>query len=192
MNPYRNRVADIFEKVLKPVAPVGPALDFGSGDGWFAQQFEDRALARTVKPIEVQDRPNAIRKPQIYDGARLPFADREFDLVYSVDVLHHCPDPVESLRDALRVSGQWFLLKDHTWRRYSSYLFLCALDELGNRKFGIPCLYKHQKGWTWFETIRSAGFELVRLEHPAPCHTGIMRFVDRFEFVSLWRRVGSP
>jgi SAM-dependent methyltransferase len=191
MNPYRQRVLSIFSEALAPLRPVSRALDFGSGDGWFAQQLEETGLVRAVTPIEVQERPNALRQPQIYDGVRLPFANQSFDLVYSVDVLHHCREPRESLRDALRVAKRSFLLKDHTWRWYTSYLFLCFLDEIGNRRFGIPCFYNHQRRWNWFETIRSEGFELEKLVHPAQCHTGAMKFVNRFEFVSLWRRVSS-
>jgi SAM-dependent methyltransferase len=163
-------------------------MDFGSGDGWFAQQLEESGLVREVTPVEVQDRAGALRKPHIYDGTCLPFADRSFDLTYSCDVLHHCPDPKASLRDALRVARTWFLLKDHTWRTYPSYLFLCLLDEVGNRRFGIPCLYKHQRDWDWFDTLRAEGFVLERLVHPASCHVGAMRWVNRYEFVSLWRR----
>jgi SAM-dependent methyltransferase len=190
MNPYRRRVFTLFEELLRPLGPIRRALDFGSGDGWFAQQLEESGLVKSVTPVEVQDRPEALRKPQLYDGNRLPFEDRSFDLSYAVDVLHHCPDPKASLRDALRVAGEWFLLKDHSWRAYPSYLLLCLLDEVGNRRFGIPCLYKHQHGWDWFDTLRGEGFELQRLVHPAPCHTGPMRFVNRYEFVSLWRRAG--
>jgi SAM-dependent methyltransferase len=188
VNLYRRRVFTVFKDLLRPLGPVKRALDFGSGDGWFAQQFEESGLAREVTPVEVQDRPEALRKPQLYDGTRLPFADRSFDLTYTCDVLHHCPDPQGSLRDALRVAGRWFLLKDHTWRTYPSYWFLCLLDEIGNRRFGIPCRYKHQHGWDWFDTLRDEGFTLERLIHPAPCHTLAMRWVNRYEFVSLWRR----
>jgi SAM-dependent methyltransferase len=188
MNPYRRRVLAVFDDLLRPLGPFPKALDFGSGDGWFAQQLEESGLVREVAPVEVQDRPGAVRKPQIFDGTRLPFADRSFPLAYCCDVLHHCPDPAASLRDVLRVSGEWFLIKDHTWRWTASYWFLCLLDEIGNRRFGIPCRYKHQRGWDWFDTLRAEGFALERLVHPARCHTWAMRWVNRYEFVSLWRR----
>jgi SAM-dependent methyltransferase len=182
-------VWDIFQPLLRAAGPLPRVLDFGSGDGWFAQQVRASGLAGELVPVDVQHRDKELVEPVLYDGTRLPFADRSFDLVYSVDVLHHCPDPQASLRDALRCAGRWFLIKDHTYTSRLSYWFLCLLDEIGNRKFGIPCRYKHQRGWEWFDTLREEGFELEQLVHPARCHTGLMRFVNRFEFVALWKRV---
>jgi ubiquinone/menaquinone biosynthesis C-methylase UbiE len=42
---------------------------------------------------------------QITSDDRLPFGDREFDLVHCSGVLHHTPDPLKILRDFNRVLG---------------------------------------------------------------------------------------
>jgi len=145
-----------------------------------------------LTPVEVQARPNSFVVPTLYDGNKLPFADRSFDLVYSVDVLHHCPDPEASLRDLVRCSNRLVLLKDHTWRTRSGKWTLAVLDELGNRKFGIPCLYEYQHRWDWFNIIESEGFRLVRRIHPAVCHVGLMgRLTNALQFAALWKRVDS-
>jgi SAM-dependent methyltransferase len=191
VNPYRHRVWDLFQPLLAEVGPVGRALDFGSGDGWFANQFRTSGRVKDLVPVDVLRRENVLVEPVLYDGVTLPFPDRSFDLTYAVDVLHHCPDPAVSLRDLLRVTGKWFLLKDHTWRTKLGKYLLAGLDEIGNRKFGVPCLYKHQRGWEWDAALAAAGFERVRLVHPARCHWGLMRWVNRFEFVALWRRAGA-
>ena len=145
MNPYRQRILPMLLELLRERAPVGRTLDFGSGDGWFAKQLGESGLIGELVPVDVKARPNSFVEPQLYDGKRLPFADRSFDLVYSVDVLHHCPDPEAGLRDLARCSSQLLLLKDHTWRTRLGKLTLAVLDEIGNRKFGIPCLYKYQQ-----------------------------------------------
>lgn len=192
MNGYRCRIRDALADLLRPIAPLATALDFGSGDGWFADQFHAAGLFREVVPIDVQLRSQTVRAPQLYDGTRLPFADRSFDVVYCVDVLHHCPDPVASLRDLLRCGRNYFLIKDHTYRGPLGYLTLCALDEIGNRRFGIPSRYKYQKDWEWRPVIEAAEYELVRLIHPVACHRGPLGWAtNRLQFIGLWRRAGA-
>lgn len=46
---------------------------------------------------------------------RLPFRKREFDALYSKDVLHHVPDHHEALGEYLRVSRKVFVLESN-WR----------------------------------------------------------------------------
>jgi SAM-dependent methyltransferase len=158
MNPYRRRIFELLRRLLQPYAPVGRGLDFGGGDGWFAHSFRQAGLVKEVTPVDVQARPNTFTPVTLYDGQRLPFPDRSFDLVTSIDVLHHCPDPRVSLADALRCCRRFFLMKDHTYRGLPGRMTLCLLDELGNRRFGVPSLYLYQKRWEWSPVIEGAGF----------------------------------
>jgi SAM-dependent methyltransferase len=168
---------------------VARALDFGSGDGWFANEFGCGGLARDVVAVDVMPRELSYVQPLVYDGKHLPFADRTFDLVSSIDVLHHCPDPRASLREALRCTGRFFLLKDHTYRGLAGKLALCVLDEVGNRRFGVSSPYHYQRAREWFPWIAEAGFALRRLIHPAPCHRGVLGWAtNRLQFIGLWER----
>jgi len=190
MNPYRRRVWSMFQPLLDRIGQVDRTLDYGSGDGWFAHQVQSSGRVKELVPVEVLKRDQVLVEPVLFDGVRLPFPDRAFDLAYAVDVIHHCPDPTASLRDLLRVTGTYFLLKDHTWNTTAGKCLLAVLDELGNRRFGVPCAYKHQRGWEWDATFKAEGFERVELIHPARCHVGGMWWVNRFEFIALWRRAG--
>lgn len=190
MNLYRRNLLEILRPLLAPRAPVDRALDFGSGDGWFAHVFREQGLAREVVAVDVQARRRSFVAPQLYDGGRLPFPDRSFDLVYAMDVLHHCPDPAVSLRDLLRCSRGLVLIKDHTYRTAAGKLALAALDELGNRRFGVPSIYRYQRGWEWLEVFRQEGFVQEALIHPAPVETRppLVWLTNRLQFVGLWRR----
>jgi SAM-dependent methyltransferase len=192
VNLYRRRILTLLHSLLEPYLPLASALDFGSGDGWFARSVHENGIATKIRPVDVQRRLRCVTEPQLYDGRRLPFADRSFELVYSIDVLHHCPDPRASLRDALRCAGRYFLLKDHTYRTLGGRLTLCLLDEIGNRRFGVPSLYKYQHRWEWSGWIEAEGFVLERLVHPAACHTGPLGWAtNALQFIALWRRQGS-
>ena len=189
MNPYRVRVWSVFREVLTGHGPFPTALDFGAGDGWFGRQMLDTGTVIDLTPVDVQARPRTFVPIRLYDGNRLPLPDRGFDLVYAVDVFHHCPDPPAALADALRCAGRYFLLKDHTYRTVAGRLTLCVLDELGNRRFGIPSLYKYQRGWDWFSVIEAAGFRRVALVHPTRCHVRTLgALTNALQFVGLWER----
>jgi SAM-dependent methyltransferase len=189
MNPYRQRIWPILRDLLAPLAPFPRALDFGSGDGWILQQVRASGLAGEVVGVDVQARDNVFAPAQLYDGKRLPFPDRSFDLAYAVDVLHHCPDPVEALRDVQRCTGRCLLLKDHTYRTPAGKLALAVMDELGNRRFGVPSVYRYQRRWDWLAVIEGEGFRRVRLVHPAPVHVGLTgRLTNGLQFIGLWER----
>ncbi|MCH2241132.1 MAG: class I SAM-dependent methyltransferase [Aquabacterium sp.] len=189
MNPYRQRIWQTIETVLSGVGPLGPVLDFGCGDGWFASQLSATGLVSSLTPIDVTRREKTLVEPLLYDGARLPFPDASFDLVYSIDVLHHCPAPQDSLRDLLRCSARYLLIKDHNHHGWLGKMALAVMDELGNRRFGIPSPYLYQERWNWLPLIEAAGFRQLTFIHPMACHTGVMgAATNSLQFLGLWER----
>jgi SAM-dependent methyltransferase len=108
------------------------------------------------------------------DGTGLPFADREFDLVYTVTVLQHNPEIDELIADMCRVSRQAVELIEDV-----------GLPVSGGNFFRRPA--------EWYsEACRACGFELVRAEPLGTavserCHHILRRFLDSRE-----RREGEP
>jgi hypothetical protein len=190
MNPYRQRVLSLLSQTMQKHGRPEAALDFGSGDGWFAQQMLDQAIVGQVTPIDVKRRDHVFIEPLIYDGALLPFEDRAFELVYTIDVLHHCPDPLAKLYEIASRSSKWLLIKDHVYSSPIGYGALAILDELGNRRFGIPSPYLYQKNWAWHDALVANGWARIEHLHPAPCHTGMLGWMtNRLQYVSLYQRV---
>ena len=189
-NAYKGAVYRHLAALISQRATYSRVLDFGSGDGWFAHQLTEAGALEEVTPVDVQRRRQEFIAPQLYDGQRLPFPDRSFDLVYAVDVLHHCPDPVAALKDLLRVSSGDVILKDHTFRGRGQKLLLGIMDELGNRRFGVPSPYRYQREWEWLPTFTEAGFTHVHLRHPLPCDPRIpwRWLTPQVQFLGLWER----
>jgi len=186
---YRRRIYRLCHTLLEPYMPFSTAFDFGSGDGWFAKRFRQDGIANKVVAIDVHRQKYCYVEPLLYSGERLPFDDHSFELTYSIDVLHHCPDPLASLRDVLRCTDKYFVIKDHTYQTFPGWLTLCYLDEVGNRCFGIKNTYNYQKGWQWSSCLEDEGFVLNDLVHPACCHPKPMSWVtNSLQFVALWRR----
>jgi SAM-dependent methyltransferase len=190
MNVYKRAVLGHVKALLGAEGTYSSALDFGSGDGWFANELLASGQLASVVPVDVQRRKVELIAPVLYDGRRLPFDDGSFDLVYAIDVLHHCPDPLAALREMVRVTRGDLLLKDHTYRNGAQKLLLAVMDELGNRRFGVPSIYRYQERWSWLPILEQQGlFEVARL-HPLPCDP---RFPWRWltpdlQFLGLWRR----
>jgi len=187
---YRTRIWNEMNSLLRPHAPFRSALDFGAGDGWFTQLVRAAHLADKVVGIDVIKREHSVVEPLLYPGGRLPFQDRSFDLVYAIDVLHHVPDPRAGLADLARCTDKWMLLKDHTYNSALGFLALSVLDEIGNRRFGVPSIYRYQRGWEWLAAIESEGFRLERLVHPLACAGAPLGLLtNRLQFIALWRRI---
>jgi SAM-dependent methyltransferase len=172
--------------------PVARVLDFGSGDGYFASETSRLPQVTQLVPVDVVARPGSHVAPLLYDGARLPFADASFDLAYAVDVLHHCPDPLAAIDDMARCSSRYLLIKDHTYATAIGRWTLAVLDELGNRRFGIPSPYRYQQDWRWVEHIESRGWRRIELIPSLECHSGLLGLAtNRLQWIGLWERRGA-
>ena len=188
MTGYRARILDAMASALAPMGPIATCLDFGSGDGFFANSLPTRVLLGSVTPVDVVERTSSFVKPRIYPGDRLPFADGAFELAYAVDVLHHCPDPQAALADLTRCTSRFLLLKDHNHHSALGSMTLALLDELGNRRVGIPSPYLYQRDWSWVRWIEANGFERRVFLHPMPCHRGLLGLSNSLQFMGLWER----
>jgi SAM-dependent methyltransferase len=171
---------------------VDIVLDVGAGDGWLAAELEDRNLARRAFPAEVSLRRRVVRKPVLYDGARLPIADRGVELVLAVDVLHHLERPEAGLRELLRCARRFVLLKDHTFRTAPERWTLWLLDVLGNLRFGVHSPGNYQRELSWISEAEAQGFVVRKLVHPAPVQVGLIgRLTNHLQFVALLERQGE-
>jgi len=98
------------------------------------------------------------KKPDLYyDGRRLPFDDRTFDTVLSVQVLEHTPDPwllLSEMSRVLRADGILILSapfdfrlheEPHDYFRYTPHGLRVLCDQAG---LEIVELYKHGGLWS--------------------------------------------
>lgn len=186
---YRGRVYQAVSGALRALGPIAQAADVGAGDGWYATHLVQDGVVNACTAIEITRRPVTHVEPVLYDGRRLPLADRVCDLVYAIDVVHHAPDPLALLDELARASSRFILLKDHTYHGAVGRAALAVMDEIGNRRFGIPSPGTYQRDWSWLPRLRSHGFTPRTMIHPAPCHTGIFgALTNRLQFVAVFER----
>lgn len=188
-NPYRERIWTLLRQQLLPLGKQRRVLDFGCGDGWFTTRMLADQLALEMVPVDVKRRGRVLVEPLLYDGTRLPFESGSFDLSYSVDVVHHCTEPLAVIDELLRVTKRYLLLKDHTSQHIFDRMTLAVLDELGNRRFGIPSPHNYQHRLAWDTHIQFRGWRQCSYLCPAQVHRGLLgRFTNRLQYLALYER----
>ena len=78
-------------------------LDLGCGNAWLASHFPDY-VGLDASPEAVAAAAERDREVRLWDAADpVPQPDASFDVVVMKDLLEHVPDPVQVVREALRV-----------------------------------------------------------------------------------------
>ncbi|MBA2305807.1 MAG: methyltransferase domain-containing protein [Acidobacteria bacterium] len=116
-------------------------LDVGCGDGLVGRLILDRRPDLNIAGVDVLVRPAAQLVVTPFDGRRLPFPDGSWDTVLFCDVMHHTEDPVDMLREAVRVARDCIVIKDHVVRGLLARPTLRLMDFVGNAPHGVVLPY---------------------------------------------------
>jgi SAM-dependent methyltransferase len=123
----RRQVADV-----APFVVGRRVLDLGAGEGRVAAGLRgDRRW--WVCAVDVGPFRDAPGPYVVYDGERLPFADRAFDTTLLLLTLHHCPSPEAVLAEAVRVTSSRVVVSESVYRTAGERCWLDLLDGRLNR-----------------------------------------------------------
>jgi SAM-dependent methyltransferase len=143
---------------LAALAPRGGrVLDVGCGDGLLAQRLGHARPDLELTGIDVLVRAGACVPVATFDGHVIPYEDSSFATVMLVDVLHHADDPMELLREAVRVSSRAVVIKDHTCNGWLAYPTLRFMDGVGNARHGVRLPYNYWPRQRWLDAIAALG-----------------------------------
>jgi ubiquinone/menaquinone biosynthesis C-methylase UbiE len=148
MNPTSTnpRVQDILRKIVPHLRKGYRILDIGSGSCEVAKILRDAGY--NIMPLDVVNKsfyPNVL--PVLYDGKHLPFRDNSFDIVLLITVLHHIKQPVEILKEAVRVAPKIIVMEDLYRGIFQKYMTF-AMDSLLNSEFfGHPHTNMTKEQW---------------------------------------------
>jgi SAM-dependent methyltransferase len=135
-------------------------LDLGAGDGKVGELVS--GLGKGVSLVDVIDF-NASGLPlTLYDGKKLPFADKEFDASLLLTVLHHADAPLEVLKEAMRVSRSIILIESVYFNTEHMRLNM-FLDWFYNRVIhnGVNCPFNFQSPQGWESTFAKLGLKIT-------------------------------
>jgi SAM-dependent methyltransferase len=134
-------------------------LDVGTGDGSIAALIKLLRPDVHVEGIDVSVRAEAKIPVGVFDGRKLPFPDRSFDVVTFVDVLHHTDDPGSLLREAARVARGFVVIKDHLREGAFARTTLKIMDWVGNAGHDVRLPYNYLNECEWRSLFAAAGLQ---------------------------------
>ncbi len=118
-------------------------LDLGAGEGYVGEALQ-RQIGTEVMLADVADLNRADLPHVVYDGRRLPFEENAFDVTVLYFVLHHCADPEQVLREALRVSRRRVIVVESLRQNPVQHRLLRSSDRLANRLRGGHVMRKQE------------------------------------------------
>lgn len=109
--PNRARAGEIAARILPHLHAGEQVLDIGAGRALVAD-----AIMNAGHPTAIVDVANLSLvehlQPKLYDGNTLPYESDTFDVALLLTVLHHIPDPDNTLREARRVARRIIVMED--------------------------------------------------------------------------------
>lgn len=158
-----SRRVNVLARHLAAVAPLGIAiLDVGCGDGQVAKLLRDRRPDLEISGVDVLAREQTAIPVSLFDGHTLPLAAATKEAVMFVDVLHHTDDPLTLLREAVRVSRRWIIIKDHTRTGWAAGATLRFMDWVGNARYGVALPYNYWTATQWQAAWAELNLQPVR------------------------------
>ena len=159
---YFNRRIWVLSRALANAIPGrGTVLDIGCGDGQLALALMKLRPDLRIEGVDVVARPKTLIPVAHYDGVKLPFADKSFDYVTIVDVLHHTDDPTVVLSEASRVAREGVVIKDHLREGWLAQATLAFMDWCGNVGDGVPLPYNFLSRSEWQGAFFKSKLQLV-------------------------------
>jgi SAM-dependent methyltransferase len=137
-------------------------LDVGSGSGELAHNLEVNYPNLKMFGVDVLLREDTAIEVVKFDGERLPFADKSYDFVILIDVLHHTQEPLELLQECVRVSRQFILIKDHICESCWDRVRLSFMDWVGNRAYDVQLPYNYLSENQWMTLYGQTGLVCER------------------------------
>ena len=158
--PAKQRLfAEMHGKVL--FLALGTGLDipaFPPGQDITAIDISPKMLAEAQKRIAAYD--GTIRA-EVMDVHAMPFADANFDQVFTSCTFCSVPDPVAGLKALHRVlkPGGGLFMFEHTGSRHYPFRAMMDLMSLLSERVG-PAMNRDTVG-----NVRAAGFEIIEVDH---------------------------
>jgi SAM-dependent methyltransferase len=126
-NIRTHRVNIIFGHIHNYLSVNEDILDIGAGDCFLAKRIKEETGANII-PVDVIDNNLTDLKLIIYDGLKLPFKDKSFDIVLIIYTLHHCTNIHAVLEEAKRVSRKKLIILEDIYYTKFGFFGLKLLD----------------------------------------------------------------
>jgi SAM-dependent methyltransferase len=191
---HTRRVRVLAETAARLLPPGLSVLDVGCGDGLLAATLAGLRPDLAITGVEVAPRAGCHIPVTAFDGRTLPFADGSFGATLIVDVLHHTTDPGVLFREAVRVARTAVLLKDHLREGWGAQATLRFMDEVGNRRHGIPLPFNYLSRAEWDRLFAASHMTVAATDPLRPLYPfpASLVFGRGLHFFARLHKAGTP
>jgi len=158
------RARKLSDHLVKLLPQNSQVLDVGCGDGSLARLILKKRPDLSIKGIDVLIRSQTQIHVSPFNGETFPFENASFDVVMFVDVLHHTDDPMVLLREAVRVSRGFLVIKDHTADGLLARPTLRFMDRVCNARHGVALPFNYWTRQRWLEAFQAMGLTIIDWE----------------------------
>jgi ubiquinone/menaquinone biosynthesis C-methylase UbiE len=152
------RANNSYNEIKEYLCKGDKILDIGSGTCNICQILKNNSYDCTPVDIENKSILSNIA-PIIYDGKKLPFKDRSYDVALLLTVLHHTPNPETILKEAKRVAKRIIIIEDVYLNIFHKYLTF-FIDSLLNFEFSKHP-HSNKKDAEWKNPFNKLGLSLI-------------------------------
>lgn len=152
---------------------IGSILDAGCGEGYAAKRFLSKHPEATAFGVDLSQ--EAVKQARVFapqmpaavaDVTHLPFPDKQFDLVVSLEVLEHLPKPELAVEMYKRLSRRYVLLSVPNEPVFRTLRMLEGSDLM--RWGDHPEHINHWNFYTFTRFIRRQGLRVLGWKVPFP------------------------
>jgi len=143
-------------------------LDFGCGDMSLSKVLHHRDPTLAITGIDVVDFGMKDKNIhfQKYNGKKIPYENKQFDIVISYHVLHHTDNPIRLLHECMRVCKRTLLLVEPVYRFRGEIIPMSAMDWIFNvwKEKSIAMAYAFKSRKQWIHAIKTQKWEVKKIE----------------------------
>lgn len=180
---FRFKAADhIIREVVPYIRPDSKVLDIGSGSGIIAYRIAKK-LGVKITLVDVVDKRKVDLPLTPYDGRKLPFESKTFDVALLIFVLHHAEDPTIVLAEAKRVTRDKIIVYEDIITRnpfdmIDSFIHGFAFNKAWKLK--NEATFKSEAEWRTI--FKKLNLKIVKV-YPLPIRARLFYPVYRMQFV---------
>ena len=136
-----------------PFSKIESILDVGSGRGHIAEYISKNTKIVATDFSDTQLKSNPIQNKVTCTSEKLPFEDQSFSLVNEWELLHHIPNPKDTVEEMARIAKEYLILFEPNRINPGQFIFSITKKEERN-------VLKHHKKMM-FELVKNIDFDII-------------------------------
>jgi len=166
----RKRAKRIADFILPLLSNGDKVLDLGCGDLLIAESIQ-RNLNVKITGIDVVDANLTSLPLKLYNGKKIPFRNKSFDITYAAFMFHHTNNIESLLSECIRVTKKRIIILEDIYENNFDLLMIRVFDygnKLTSLIIDVPLNFKKEVEWIKLFNKFKVKDVKIRKIHPFP------------------------